>query len=92
VAIDDVLVIYALPSVVKVDVRANDFDPDGDTFLVVAVTQPANGTVWVQDNYKLVLTVPEKTPGTWTFVYTIVDARGATSQAGVSVTLTAPAE
>jgi HD-GYP domain-containing protein (c-di-GMP phosphodiesterase class II) len=92
VAIDDVLVIHALPSVVKIDARANDFDPDGDTFLVVGVTQPVNGTVFVQDNYKLVLTVPEKTPGTWAFTYTVVDTRGATSQAGVSVTLTAPLE
>ena len=45
VADDDAATVAEDEPATTIDVLANDTDPDGDPFIVDAVTQPANGTV-----------------------------------------------
>ena len=72
---------------VAVAVRSNDTDPDGDSLIVTAVTQGANGSVVIDS----VTGDPIYTPnagftGTDSFTYTISDG-SATSSATVTVTV-----
>jgi hypothetical protein len=74
---------------VRIDVLANDSDPDGDPIGAQSFTQPANGIVDVT------LDVATYTPnilftGTDTFTYMITDSRGGTSSATCTVTVTKP--
>ncbi|MBM7114307.1 tandem-95 repeat protein [Archangium primigenium] len=87
---DDVLTVAEDSGATVVDVLANDSSaPDvGETLTVVAVTQPANGTV------TLVGGVVRFTPaldfnGATNFTYTISDGNGGTATATVRVTVTA---
>lgn len=73
---------------VVIDVRANDTDPDGDLFVLEAVSaQPSGGPAVVQDG--AVLYTPAETfSGTDRFSYAIVDAGGAVSIGQVLVGVT----
>ena len=69
-----------------IGVRDNDSDPDGDQFLVTAVTQPTNGSVTIVSGGAGVVyvsnagaTVPDR------FTYTITDEAGLTATATVNV-------
>lgn len=73
-------------SVTIIDVRVNDTDSDGDSLIISAVTQGANGTVTIDP----VTGNPVYTPkanfyGTDSFTYTISDGKGGTSTATVSI-------
>ncbi len=71
---------------VKIEVLANDSDPDGDPLKVSAITQPANGTATTNGttvSYKPNLGFR----GTDTFTYTANDGRGGTDVANVTVTV-----
>lgn len=68
-----------------IDVRANDTDPDGDTLTISAVTTPAKGSAAIA-NGKITYTANVGATGTDSFSYTIVDGRGGSSSANVSIT------
>ena len=73
---------------VVLDVLANDTDPDGDPLAIIAVTQPANGTVVISNNTLIYTPNPGFFGAFDVFTYTIDDGRGgtATTDAGVLVT------
>lgn len=74
---------------VTISVLANDTDPDGDTLLVVAVTQPLEGTVAINPGETAVTYTPApNADGRLTFQVTISDPEGleATSEVTVDVT------
>jgi serine protease len=72
---------------VVIPVLANDSDPDGDPFRVVATTQPAQGSVTLNRDGTLTYTPRTGFHGTDSFRYTIADPAGATSSATVTVTV-----
>ncbi len=84
IAVDD-LAWTALDTPVTVDVVANDVDVDGDALTVIAVTQPASGTVVIDAGGTVTFTPAAGFQGTVTFTYTVSDGAGATSTATVTV-------
>ncbi|WKW45959.1 Ig-like domain-containing protein [Myroides sp. JBRI-B21084] len=60
---------------VTIDVKANDFDPNGDAFEIdpTSITQPANGTVTVNPDGTITYTPNPGFEGTDTFTYTVCD-------------------
>ena len=73
---------------VRVDVLANDTDPDGDALTVTAVGTPSKGTAQVVEGGAAVRYTPAATAsGTDTFTYTVSDGT-ATATATVTVTIT----
>jgi hypothetical protein len=73
---------------VTIDVLANDSDPDAGTLTIVAVTQPAGGTVAISDDgMRLVYTPATNFAGEVTFSYTVSDGQGGTATADVTVTV-----
>ncbi|MFO0845157.1 MAG: Ig-like domain-containing protein [Gemmataceae bacterium] len=83
VAADDKVAAHA-GKAVTVNVLGNDKDPDGDALTLTAVTQPAKGTVKIE-NGKAVYTPGRAFVGTDRFTYTVRDAKGATATATVVV-------
>jgi len=83
VAVDDHAVTNRnLP--VTIGVLNNDSDPDGDTLVVSAVTDPEHGTV--TNNGTDVTYAPDPDfAGTDTFVYTASDGKGGTDTATVTI-------
>lgn len=66
--------------VVVVDVIANDFDYDGDSFSVASFTQGANGSVaFTEDNEALLYTPFNTTAVSDSFTYTITDGTYSTT-------------
>ena len=74
---------------VQIEVLTNDSDPDGDTLLVAAVTQGANGTVVINSNGSLTHKPNTGFAGTSSFTYTISDGNGGEDTAAVFVTVAA---
>ena len=74
--------------VVDIAVLSNDSDPDGGTLAVVKVTRGANGSVLVNGDDTVRYQPHEGFSGLDGFVYTIVDDRGETATATVSVRVT----
>ncbi len=71
---------------VTVSVLQNDYDPDDDAIWVSSVTQPLHGHVEVQANLRDITYTPNGVfVGEERFTYTIVDTRGASDSAEVSV-------
>ncbi len=73
---------------VDIPVLGNDSDVDGDTLTVDAVTQPANGTVVINDNGTVTYTPDPDFNGTDTFTYTVCDPDGLCDTATVTVDVT----
>jgi len=74
---------------VKIDVTANDSDPDGDG-LVLPVTildHPENANV-MGDGHNVNYSPHNQDPGSYVFHYQVCDARGACSTASVTVAVT----
>ena len=87
VAVDDSAVIDE-DTGIGLNVRANDSDPDGDPFVVSAVTQPAHGSASVNNSDWTVYYSPSPDyNGTDSFTYTIDDGNGGTATATVTVTV-----
>ena len=86
-AIDDVAS-TAEDTPVSIDVLANDSDPEGDAFSVIAVSSANGGTVVVNPDGSLAYTPPADFSGIDTLTYTIRDASGLSSTATVAVTVT----
>ncbi len=75
---------------VTIDVLANDSDPDGDALDVIAMTQPAHGSVSQGDGGKLTYTPDAGFEGTDRFSYTISDGQGGSASAQVTITVAPP--
>lgn len=74
---------------VTVPVLGNDSDPDGDALQLLSVAMPANGTVAVDAQKRVVYTPKAGFVGLDGFTYKLVDARGAESVGTVAVTVQA---
>ena len=73
---------------VTISVLANDSDPDGDTLSVISAAA-GNGTVVINANGTITYTPKANFNGTDTITYTISDGNGGTSNAIVTVTVSA---
>jgi hypothetical protein len=69
------------------NVVSNDTDPEGDTLVVSAVTQGANGTVTFAGG-SVTYTPNSGFSGSDSFTYTVSDGNGGTSTATINVTVT----
>ncbi len=87
VAVDDI-VTTPEDTAVTIDGLANDYDVDGDTLTVVAVTDPANGTVVINPDGMLTYTPAADFNGSDSFVYTIIDGFGGADTALVTIEVT----
>ena len=72
---------------VDITVLTNDSDPDGDPLDVTVATDPANGSVVINEDNTLTYTPDENFNGEDTFEYTISDGKGGTDTATVSITV-----
>jgi hypothetical protein len=70
---------------VTVGVLANDIDAHGDPLTLIAVTQPANGSVAVNPDGSLTYTGNAQWTGDDSFTYTIADPAGHTDTATATV-------
>ncbi len=70
-----------------ISVLANDVDADGDSFVIVAVTQPSHGATFYASS-SVTYTPENDYTGIDSFTYTIADGKGGTDSATVSVTVT----
>ncbi len=83
-AADDTL--FALPgAATKVNVLANDSDPEGDVITVQSVTNGAHGMVTINADGTLNYTAAAGYSGNDSFTYTATDGSGLTSTATVAV-------
>jgi subtilisin-like proprotein convertase family protein len=64
---------------------ANDYDPDGTPLRIIAVTQPANGTLTANANGTWTYAPDADWHGTDSFSYTVVDGDGRTATARVNI-------
>ncbi|MDC0709579.1 Ig-like domain-containing protein [Stigmatella sp. ncwal1] len=88
-AVNDSYTVAEDSAATVLEVLANDTTlPDtGETLLLTAVTQPANGTV-ILGTGNVSYTPPANYNGTTTFTYTVSDGNGGTDTATVTVTVT----
>lgn len=73
---------------VKLDVLANDSDPDGDTLALVALGAATHGKVVAKKNGLVSYKPDQAFTGTDRFTYTIDDGHGHTATGNVTVTVT----
>ena len=88
VAVNDGPVSTVHDSSVDVNVLANDSDADGDSLMVVSVTQPANGSVTINADFSLTYTPDAGFVGDDSFTYTVEDGFGGSDVATVAVSVT----
>ena len=69
------------------DVLANDRDPDGDPLRIVAITQPAHGSVSIAGTHALVYRPDPDYFGHDSLTYTVDDGYGGTDTARVELTV-----
>ncbi|HEX6887458.1 MAG TPA: Ig-like domain-containing protein [Candidatus Nanopelagicales bacterium] len=72
---------------IRVDVLANDRDPDGDAIALTKVSKPRTGTARRVGASVVAFRAPKR-PGTVQVRYTIRDARGATARGLLVITVT----
>ncbi len=72
----------------ELDVLVNDSDPDSDPLAIVAVVQPAHGSVTIAPDGTLTYTPYNGYVGPDAFTYTITDGRGGFSEALVELEVT----
>jgi|GEM_PF-6016455 len=87
VAVDDSGNVMSRQSV-TINVLANDFDPQGDSFSITAHTNPSHGSVVQNANGTFTYTADAGFQGVDHFTYTITDQYGATSTATVTINVT----
>ncbi len=78
---DDTIAVLGSDAAVELDVLSNDHDPDGDRLTVVEVSQPAQGTLNLTDDGRLLFLGVQQSPGTsdpptLSFLYTVSDGNG----------------
>jgi hypothetical protein len=71
----------------RINVLANDTDPDGDPLTVSAATQGQNGSVAVNADRTLTYTPRTGFTGLDSFTYAVSDGKGGTATATVAVTV-----
>ena len=71
----------------KLNVLANDTDPDNDLFHVASATAPANGQVTVNSDDTITYAPVAGFTGTDSFQYVLSDGRGGTDPATVTLTV-----
>lgn len=72
----------------RIDVLANDSDPDGDTLSIDVVSEPEHGTAAISEGRTDVLYTPSAGyAGEDRFTYTVEDGNGGTDRANVVVRL-----
>jgi hypothetical protein len=76
-------------AVVRIDVLANDSDPDGDGLTLEAVTEPAHGAAAI-DGDRVTYTPEAGFAGTDAFTYTLTDGHGGSAGGTVTVTVHDP--
>ena len=69
----------------KMDILANDSDPYGDPFFIIAQTQPVSGILIIGSGGQFVYRARPGFEGTDTFTYTISDPGGLTDTATVTI-------
>jgi hypothetical protein len=90
VAADDTFTVVEDSDRVRLDLLANDSDVDGGRLRIVEVEAPENGEVIIGRRADAIAYRPDADfDGSESFVYTMADADGATSQATVTVTVDA---
>ena len=75
---------------VDIDVRANDYDPDGDALMVAIKNGPTSGTAVVRLGGTIRYTPNGSSVVSDEFTYTVTDGRGGEASATVRITSTAP--
>ncbi len=86
VAVDDRAAVSQDTSATVIPVLTNDTDADSDALQVSAVTQPTQGTAAVSADAKAVSYRPARGfVGSETFRYTVIDGKGGSAQATVTV-------
>jgi plastocyanin len=88
VAQDDVIT-TSRGTAFTIDVLANDSDPDGDSLVIVSLTNPANGSVINNQDGTVTYTPNPEFVGPDRFQYTVSDGQD-TSSALVAVTVDSP--
>jgi hypothetical protein len=86
IAVDDVATVRENGSL-KINVLANDSDPDGDTLSVSIVAAPANGTASVTGDQQILYTPAHGFTGGDTLTYQDDDGHGNTATAHVAITV-----
>ncbi|MEE2829222.1 MAG: Ig-like domain-containing protein [Myxococcota bacterium] len=77
-------------SSLNIEILANDFDGDGDSFAVDSITTPTSGVASLDSTAGTVLYTPDADfNGVDSFTYTITDSTGLSSSGEVSITVTA---
>ena len=74
---------------VRIEVLANDSDPDNDPLTLVAITQPSHGVAVINVDGTVTYTPAPNYNGTDSFTYTASDGYEGAATATVSVTVTA---
>ena len=88
VAEDDTFTVVEDSDRVRLDLLANDSDVDGGRLRIIEVEAPENGEVIIGRRADAIAYRPDADfDGSESFVYTMADADGATSQATVTVTV-----
>ena len=77
---------------VSVYVLANDYDPEGDDFGVIAVGTPVNGVTEIEENGTVRYTPDADFHGSDAFTYVVEDETGLSSSGDVDVTVTPVAD
>jgi hypothetical protein len=78
------LSVVAASVLFTIPVLENDYDVDGDAFVIIAVSAPQHGVAsWATGN--VTYTPNHDYAGADTFTYTISDNRGATATATVAI-------
>ncbi len=85
---DSVIVPHNAPT--QIHVLNNDHDPNGDPITIVAVGDPARGSVTLNPGGAITYTPNPGFSGLDSFTYTIEDGRGGTASATVQVAVNAP--
>ncbi len=77
----------AIGTPVRIDVLANDSDPDGDALVLEGAATPAHGSVATNADGSLTYTPAPGFEGSDSFAYTVSDGHGGKASAKVTVTV-----
>jgi VCBS repeat-containing protein len=86
--VEGVLLEDATVTIDPATLLANDTDADGDALSIIAVGNPTNGTVSINDAGQIVFEPAADYSGQATFSYTVSDGNGGTDTATVTLTIT----
>ncbi len=91
VANDDSIPVLEDSSNNQLNVLINDVDIDGDSIIIIGITQPTNGVATYTTSYVYYTPNPNYN-GLDSLTYTISDGNGGTDTAGVSLTVTSQSD